>query len=229
MKLYLVSGWATGSAIWNPVIGFLRDELDIEHVEWWAAIDGELGRRISGNSERYILAGWSMGGQIALMEAARKPDNLAGVFLISSMVSLVGNGKRPGVSRETPTRIKVMLERNRDACLRGFFNNCISPVRSKELAGNLLKESESIPVSGLLSGLKFMTDTEVRLTMDVPVMTVHGREDRIIPWKCSEYIGNHARNHFKTVYIDNAGHLLPLSEPETVGNLLNEFYSYCIS
>jgi len=229
MKLYLVPGWATGSTVWNPVIELLTDELDIEHVEWWAAIDGELGRRISENSDRFILAGWSMGGQIALMEAALNPDKLAGLFLISSMVCLVGNGRRPGVSKETPDQIKAVLERNRSVYLRGFFNSCLSPLKSSELVENLLQESESIPANVLLSGLKFMTDTEVSLTMDVPVMTVHGREDKIIPWKCSEFISKHTYHHLRTVYIDDAGHLLPLSEPETVGNLINEFYSYCIS
>lgn len=229
MKLYLLSGWATKSTVWDPVIKIIKDELDVECVDWWSAIDGELSRRITGSSDRSIIAGWSMGGQISLMEAARHPDNVAGLFLISSMACLVEKGERPGVAREAPSQIRLMLERNREAYLRSFFTRCLSPFHNSQLVDNLLDESDSITMDTLLSGLEFMADTEVTFIAEAPVMTVHGREDGIIPWECSEYISSNTSGHSRVRYLKNSGHLLPLTEPEAIGNLLNEFCDYCIS
>lgn len=206
----------------------LTDKLDIELVDWWKAIDGDLDRRIAENPERCIVAGWSMGGQIALRAAACNPDNVAGLFLVSSMTCLVERGKRPGVSRETPQKIKVMLERNRKVYLRAFFTQCLYPIADPRIIGSLMEESDSITMDTLLSGLAYMSDTEAGLTFEAPLMVVHGRDDNVIPWKCSEYISRHTA-HSSATYIEKAGHLLPVVKPETVGNLLNEFSEYCIA
>jgi len=229
VKLFLVSGWATKCTVWEAVEKILADKLDVELVDWRKAIDGDLDRRIVENHERCIVAGWSLGGQIALLTAARNSDNIAGLFLVSSMTCLVKQGSRPGVSRETPEKIKVMLERNRRVYLRGFFKQCLDPVADPRIIANLLEESDSITMDILLSGLKYMSDTEAGFGFEVPLMAVHGRDDRVIPWECSEYISRETAAHSRVVYIEKAGHLLPLIKPETVGNLLNEFSEYCIA
>lgn len=229
MKLYLVSGWATKSTVWKAVMEILSDRLDAELVDWWKVINGELDRRIEENSERCIVAGWSMGGQIALRAAACNPDNVAGLFLVSSMVCLVERGTRPGVSRQIPYQIQVLLERNRRAYLRAFFTQCLHPMEDARIIGNLLNESDCITMDLLLSGLEYMSDTEAGLTFETPLMAVHGRYDNVIPWECSEYISRHTADHSRVVYIEKAGHLLPVIKPDEVGNLLNEFSEYCIA
>lgn len=227
MKLYLLAGWATRSTVWNTVVESLSNKLDVEPVDWWEVMNGELNRRIAESSGRCIVAGWSMGGQIALRTAAGNPDNLAGLFLVSSMTSLVESGDRPGVSSTTPYQIEVMLKRNRRVYLRAFFSQCLHPVRNAQAVGNLLEESDSITMGNLLAGLEYMAHTEVGLTASVPLMMVHGRDDSVIPWECSEYIGRRTSGNSRVKYIKQAGHLLPVTEPETIGNLLNEFSDYC--
>ena len=206
----------------------ISGKLDVELVDWWKAIDGELDRRIAENPGICIMAGWSMGGQIALQAAARNPADIAGLFLVSSMNCLVQRGRRPGVSRETPHRIKVTLKRNREVYLRAFYAQCLYPTSDAGIIGNLQEGSDSFTMDTLLSGLEYMADTEAGFNFDVPLMLVHGRDDNVIPWQCSEYIGRHTA-HSKVEYIEKAGHILPLMEPETVGNLLNEFSEYCIA
>jgi len=228
MKLFLVSGWATKSTVWNAVMEILGDEFDIELIDWWKAIDGELNRRTGETSEKCVVAGWSMGGQIALRAANLNPCNIAGLFLVSSMACLVKQGGRPGVSSKTPHQIKVLLERNRKVYLRAFYAQCLDPLKDARIIDNLLEESDSITNSALLSGLEYMADTEAGLNFRIPLMAVHGRDDNVIPWECSEYICmNSPLSQVK--YIENAGHLLPLVKPETVGELLNEFSEYCIA
>ncbi len=229
MKLILVSGWATKSTVWKSVMRILTAKLNVEFLQWWNAMNGELERIVAGSTERCIVAGWSMGGQIALRAAACNPDNLAGLFLVSSMTCLVERGRRPGVSRKTPRQIKVMLERNRKVYLRAFYAQCLDPMKGARIIGNLLDDSDSITMSTLLSGLEYMVDTEAGLTFQAPLMAVHGRDDKVIPWECSEYISRHTADDSRVVYVEKAGHLLPIIEPETVGNLLNEFIEYCIA
>lgn len=228
MKLYLVSGWAATGAVWKPVLKNLSDKLDIEPVDWREAIDGELDRRIAENTERCIVAGWSMGGQIALRAAALNPGKIAGLFLVSSMCCLVERGGRPGVSRDVPEKIKVMLERNRKVYLRAFFAQCLYPEKDTRIIADLLEESDSITMEFLMSGLEYMSDTDAGLTLEIPLMIVHGRDDKVIPPECSEYIMRNT-SLSRAAYIENAGHLLPLVKPEIVGDLLNELSEYCIA
>lgn len=228
MKLFFVSGWATKNSVWKSVMEILMDKQDAEVVDWWKAINGELDRRIAENAERCIVAGWSMGGQIALQAAARNPDNLAGLFLVSSMSCLVERGGRPGVSGKIPHQIQIMLERNRRVFLRAFFTQCLHPMKDARIIENLLNDSDSFSMATLLAGLEYMAEMEAVLTLKVPLMTVHGRGDHVIPWECSEYISRHAA-HSSEEYLEKAGHLLPVVKPEIVGNLLNEFSEYCIA
>lgn len=228
MKLYLVSGWATKSTVWKPVLKILPDKLDIEPVEWPEAIDGDLDRRIDENTERCIVAGWSMGGQIALRAAELNPGKIAGLFLASSMCCLVERAGRPGVSRDIPEKIRVLLERNRKVYLRAFFEQCLCPAKDTCIIENLLEESDSISMESLMSGLEYMIHTDAGLTPDIPLMMVHGRDDRVIPPECSEYIMRNT-SLSRGAYIENAGHLLPLVKPEIVGDLLNELIEYCIA
>lgn len=228
MKLFLVSGWATRSTVWETVVENLADGLAVESVDWWEAIDGELDRRIAENPERCIVAGWSMGGQIALRAAELNPGKIAGLFLASSMCCLVERGGRPGVSRKIPEKIKVMLERNRKVYLRAFFTQCLDPIADPRIIGNLLEESDSITMESLMSGLEYMSDTDAGLTLEIPLMMIHGRDDKVIPTECSEYIMRNT-SFSRAAYIENAGHLLPLVKPEIVGDLLNELSEYCIA
>ena len=228
MKLYLVSGWAATGAVWKPVLKNLTDKLDIEPVDWREAIDGELDRRIAENTERCIVAGWSMGGQVALRAAELNPGRIAGLFLVSSMCCLVERGGRPGVSRDVPEKIKVMLERNRKVYLRAFFAQCLCPEKDTRIIANLLDESDSITMESLMSGLEYMFDTDAGLSPGIPLMMVHGRDDKVIPPECSEYIMRNT-SLSRAAYIENAGHLLPLVKPEIVGDLLNELSEYCIA
>ncbi len=211
------------------MLDILTDKLDVEQIDWWKAIDGELERRVDETPERCIVAGWSMGGQIALRTAASNPDNIAGLFLVSSMSCLLKQGRRPGVSRKTPQRIKIMLKRNRKAYLRAFFTQCLDPIADPGIIRQLLEESDFITMDALLSGLEYMSVTEARLTYEDQLMIVHGRDDSVIPWECSEYINMNTSAHSAVVYIEKAGHLLPVVKPEIVGNLLNEFSEYCIA
>ena len=145
------------------------------------------------------------------------------------MTCLVEREGRPGVPRQTPQKIKVMLKRNRKVYLRAFFTQCLCPTADPRIIGNLLEESDSINMNTLLSGLDYMSDTEAGLTRGAPLMLVHGRDDNVIPWRCSEYISRHNADNSRVVYIEKAGHLLPVVKPEIVGDLLNEFSEYCIA
>jgi len=227
VTLYLLSGWATTNAIWEPIAPMLNDGLKIECIDWKAAIEGELGRRLKGNPERCIVAGWSMGGQIALSQAANHHDVLAGLFLISSMTCLVGSGCRPGVSEEIPIQIGELIQRNRRLYLRAFFTQCLGPARNTRILHGLMEQSDSFPEELLLSGLEFMSEKKAVSTGDIPVMVVHGREDRVIPWKCSEYIARRVKGSVRAEYLDDAGHLLPVLEPAKIADLLNEFCDSC--
>ncbi len=206
----------------------LTDELCIELVDWWKAIDGDLDRRVAENPGRCIVAGWSMGGQIALRAAALNPGKIAGLFLASSMCCLVERDGRPGVSRDIPEKIRVLLERNRKVYLRAFFAQCLYPEKDTRIIADLLEESDSITMESLMSGLEYMSDTDAGLAPDIPLMMVHGRDDRVIPPECSEYIMRNT-SLSRGAYIENAGHLLPLIKPEIVGDLLNELIEYCIA
>ena len=222
MKLILVTGWATTEAIWSGVLEQLPSTVDTLVVDWRRAMEGELGMVLE-TAEKPVLAGWSLGGQLAMMEAAA-PESIRGLVLLSSMTSLVETENSPGVPAAVPKAIRGAIRKDRHGYMRSFFEECCASAGDSD-AGLLMEQSKEISTESLLEGLDFMTERTSPLPAGIPAVLAHGLQDRIIPPECSLYLHENLPGS-DYVPFEGCGHMLPLERPESVARLILGMFTH---
>lgn len=209
MKIVLISGWATDSGIWQNVAGKLRDPV---FLCWNSFLQGDFFL-----PDKCILAGWSMGGQLA-MDLSERPE-VKGMVLVSSMTSLALEGNRPGIEPERCSMISRMLSRSRRGYLTSFFRECGA---SDTVVKKLLDMSDSFSMDELTAGLAIMFNHIARPAPWIPTVVIHGTEDRIVPFEVAEYITISVLKKAELIPVNGGSHLLPLSEADLVAKAVND-------
>lgn len=203
MKTLLISGWATDHRLWEPVVGKIGE---VDFLSWNSFLQGDFTL-----PERCILAGWSMGGQLA-MDLSERPE-VKGMVLISSMTCLARQGARPGIEPERCSMISKMLSRSRRGYLTSFFRECGA---DDSMLPGLLEMSDSFSMDELTAGLAVMFNHTARPSSSTPVMVIHGTEDRIVPYDVAEYLAGTVLEDAELITVNGGEHLLPLSEADLV-------------
>jgi pimeloyl-ACP methyl ester carboxylesterase len=209
LRTVLISGWATGNEVWEEVS---RGIPDPEHLCWNTVLLGEFTL-----PDPCILAGWSLGGQLA-MDLSERPE-VRGLVLVSSMTCLVMGEERPGIEPERCSMITRMLSRSRIGYLTSFFRECGA---SPAMVRRLLDSSERFSMDELVAGLAVMFNHVAAPSPFIPARVIHGTEDRIVPYETAGYLISSAFRSAGLVTVENGGHGLPFSEAETVIRVVNE-------
>ena len=172
---------------------------------------------------RAIVAGFSMGGYVALAFAERHAGRLEGLGLINSQTL--------GDTEETRTGRRAMIERVRregpgpavQAAIPKLFAPA-NPART-ELAQFALKAAEKAGVPGITWALEAMAQRPDRSSvlehLQVSVLLVHSAEDQFIPVERARAL---AERLPRSLYLEIAhtGHCSPLEAPELVAKALSE-------
>ena len=209
MKIVLINGWATNNGIWKNVAGRLRDP---EFLCWNSFLQGDFTL-----PDKCVLAGWSMGGQLA-MDISERPE-VKGMVLVSSMTSLALEGNRPGIEPERCSMISRMLSRSRRGYLTSFFRECGA---SDSAVNELLDMADSFSMDELTAGLAIMFNHIARPAPWVPTVIIHGTDDRIVPFEVAEYIANSVLKKAELITVRGGSHLLPLTEADLVVKAVND-------
>lgn len=174
---------------------------------------------------RCTLVGHSMGGYVALAFCERHPEMLDGVVLLSSTpnpdtpekaenrrreIALVRAGKKELLARVAPAA--GFAEENRD--------------RMKDYIEDLTEQvfvTEDDGIVALLNGMIGRKDQNAMLRETrVPVLLILGRKDGYIPAEVAEkMVADHPEA--RVVWLENAGHMGFLEEPETTAKALLDF------
>jgi len=183
-----------------------------------------------------VLVGWSMGGMLAI-EAAAADGQVAGVVVIGGTSRFVSKDKSLGWAPVVIRRMQKTLKHDPDATLRKFLKSMFSPAEIRDdlvepyinniLGANLLDESD-FTVEGLAAGLDYLLAADVadaleRLTM--PVMWIHGSDDRISPVgafeMCRGALGE--RSNYTFDLVPGGGHALIWSRHRYICSRIREF------
>jgi pimeloyl-[acyl-carrier protein] methyl ester esterase len=148
-----------------------------------AAADAVAARLTPGTT----LAGWSLGAQLALAVAARAPDKVGRLILVSGTASFV---QRDGWPHAMPAEmlaefvagvaadIEAMLPR-----FVGGFNR--GDARGKEVTRTILERADPRPPAATLAaGLGWLREADLRATaprVRTPTLLVHGAADPLMP------------------------------------------------
>jgi pimeloyl-[acyl-carrier protein] methyl ester esterase len=194
--LLLITGWAHGKEAMQPLANALAAEYEPRILT---------GARVLADRcippTDVIITG-SMGGLLAL---ELLPESCRKLVLISSTAKFCrADGYCCGTHEKILSRMVRQLKREPQAVLEDFFRNVHHP--------DIRHTYESVPepLDSLVQGLEYLRDSDERDRipgLGIPVLLLHGAEDRIIPVAAAEWLNRHLPDSQLRVY-ENNGHAL---------------------
>ncbi|MHB8968903.1 MAG: alpha/beta fold hydrolase [Pirellulaceae bacterium] len=209
-RLFLAAGWAQAAEAMMPLGRTLGD------LEFSVHAESDPPLRFDAPC---VAVGWSLGGMRLLEMAATAGKNVSGLVLIGSTARFCLAQDYPtGVPAATVQRMRQRLARQRGLVLDGFARLLFEP--DPVPAGFVADVGQAETV--LQDGLRYLQETDLRPALAhvrIPVLILHGRQDRVVPVGAAEYLAGSLSSATLQV-LDVGGHCLPLTRPEVLGTAI---------
>ena len=178
-----------------------------------------------------VVAGWSMGGQVALESAPALRERLAALALLSTTPRFCqGEGWPHGLPPSHVRALAVRLARDARGALEHFFDGLFVPGEldaSPALAALRARALGEPPCSSAVAraGLAALLEADQRprlaqlCELGLPVVFIHGERDPISPAGASEEVVRALRGARRHV-LPGCGHAPHLSRPAEVNGWL---------
>lgn len=220
--------WGVGSREWKVGDSHLAPHLPISTSH--LLLDSLVDQLSAQFSEPLAVCGWSLGGQVALHWAAREPEKIKRLVLVTSTPCFTERDDWPfGMARATLQQFAAELEKNHAATLRRFL---ALQVRGSEGERELLASLRELLFSrgephpdALCGGLEILRDADLRGALPgirQPALVIAGERDKLTPPQASHYLAQTLPNA-RLVEIKGAAHAPLLSHPKIFIQHLKSF------
>ncbi|BDG02642.1 alpha/beta fold hydrolase [Anaeromyxobacter oryzae] len=241
--LVLVHGWAMSSAVLTDLGRALEDgrRVIVPDLRGHGAsspggfgledLAGDLAALLDALALRDVaLAGWSMGGQVALAAMPRVRRRVARLALLSTTPRFTaGEGWPHGLPAQHVEVLAHRVRRDPTRALPRFFDGMFAPgelddgARARVAA---LRDALPPPApAAAQAGLDLLVSVDLRgalRAVDVPTLVVHGGADPICPAGAGRALAD-AIPGARLVVFPGAGHAPFLSRPAAVAGALRPF------
>lgn len=173
--------------------------------------------------ERFALAGFSLGGYVALEMIRQAPDRVAAL-------ALVDTGPRPDTPDATAMRLRMIAAvdagpANFDAVLAGYLPRLVHPSRVDDAAliESLASMARAVGIAGFVRQQNAaMTRRDSRPSLrDIhcPTLVFCSREDQITPLALSEEMAALIPGA-RLVVAETCGHMAPFEQPAALNDAM---------
>jgi pimeloyl-[acyl-carrier protein] methyl ester esterase len=229
--LVMLHGWGMHSGIWSDTAAQLAEHYLVHCVDLpghgasqeqgeftLVSIADSLSRHFA---EPVTLCGWSLGGQIALHWAAREPQKIKRLVLVTSTPCFAEREDWLfGMPQDTLRHFAAELGMNHAATLRRFLALQVRGSEGErevlaELRESLLSRGEP-HLDALRGGLEILRDADLRALLPQirqPTLAIAGQRDKLTPPQASHYLAQTMPNA-RVVEIEGAAHAPFLSHRE---------------
>lgn len=245
--IVLVHGWCMSSAVWQRQIELLSMSFRVVAPDLRG--HGRSQGRFAGyatsdfandlaalfrhlNITGSLLAGWSMGGQIAMEVLPLLEGRVVGTALISSTPCFTANETFPhGLSRVEADGMALKVRRSISRALEGFRGLMFAAgeLDERPLAdevGRILSEVAVPDADASLGSLQALAEADMRpllVAVQLPTLVVWGDQDRICLPAASEYLHEHICSSQPELFT-GCGHAPFLTRPERFAAVLADFF-----
>ncbi len=242
VPVIFIHGFPFDKSSWYPQMEYLSDEFRVisydirgfgkstagkenESIDLFA--DDLINFMDALSIRKAIVCGLSMGGYILLNAISRHPERFYAIVLSDTQCNA---DDEAGKQKRIETISHVLaggFQSFADEFVKKIF--CSDTLKTKpELVKGILKtilSTSTITVTKTLNALANRSDTCNSLQqISVPALIICGSEDIITPPIKSEFLNNSIRGS-RIHFIDKAGHLSNLEQPEEFNNHLINFIS----
>jgi carboxylesterase len=200
----------------------LRDLAATQWSDWLASADSAmttLSRRVGGR--RICVAGFSMGGLLALRLARQFPDRIAAQVIMAAPLRMRSAQTR-GV------RALAMLPVD----FRSYPFVCIPKLKGSDISDPEMRDANpslrAFPISAITSLFDLMNHVRADLpNVRAPTLVIHGRHDHTVPMDDSlELTGSLGSDVIERLWLDRSFHVVTLDvERSRVSNAVLGFFS----
>jgi pimeloyl-[acyl-carrier protein] methyl ester esterase len=242
--LLLIHGWGMHGGVWHEVVQRLSAEFRVHavdlpgygysNVEQVTEGKEELDSLVDALSSRFAdplaVCGWSLGGQVALRWAARKPEQVQRLILVASTPCFRERADWAfGMESTVLEKFAAELGQNHAATLRRFIALQMRGSENERellmrLRSNLFSHGEPA-MDALRTGLSILRDADQRCELPgikQPTLVIAGERDKLTPREASYYMGQ-AMPLARVVEVEGAAHAPFLSHPEIFVEHLKSF------
>jgi pimeloyl-[acyl-carrier protein] methyl ester esterase len=237
LPLVLLHGWGTHAGVWSDLIAGLElghsviaPDFPGDGAAESCMVDGVIDRLAAIAPERCMVAGWSLGGQLALAWALRHPQQVARLGLIATTPRFISAADWPhGMAAAALAGFAAELATDPAATLRRFLMlETQGDAQARTVARRLDAALAARPVPAadmLMRTLEWLRDNDLRAELPQilqPALVIHGDRDRITPLAAGEHLARHLP-HARLEVLGGAAHAPFVSDPQAVCCLITEF------
>ncbi len=235
--LLLIHGWGMHGGMWQPVADRLAEthqvhmvdlpghglsrEREIAGANGLEALDSIVGQLAARFDKPLAVAGWSLGGQVALRWAAMHPQQVERLLLVASTPCFVQRADWPSAMEESTLQdFAAALLQNPLMTLKRFL---ALQVRGSEHERELLVTLRSqltargeAALAALEKGLHILHDADLRGDLNkisLPVQLIAGERDMLTPAGASRFMAENLSDA-RLAIMEGAAHAPFLSHPE---------------
>lgn len=167
------------------------------------------------------LAGFSMGGYVALAFCRLFPQRVQSLALVDSRTAADSDAGRAGRDQMAADIEKGGSSVAAEAMLPKMFTDAVADSLRDEVGGWMREQPPASLVADVMA-MRDRPDSGSTLSgLEVPVLVVAGDQDPIIPVAEAEAVAASARRG-RLVVIDKASHLAPMEQPGAVNRALGD-------
>lgn len=239
--LVLLHGWGMHGGVWDGV----RDELGRRFRVHVADLPGygESGvcapyaleniadALAAALPPRVMVCGWSLGGQVALTWALRRPEQVGRLALVGATPSFVRREDWPhGIEPQVLRDFGASLELDYQGTLLRFLSlqaRCGEAAREvmKRLRGSLFARGRPAPET-LRAGLDILLDSDLRdrvAEVGAPTLALHGAHDTLAPEGAARWLARHLPQAQLEI-VPGCAHAPFLSHPQAFLRAVTDFF-----
>lgn len=236
LPLVLLHGWGAHAGVWGEVIA----RMDLGHTviapDYPAedSVDRSMNEVIDRLAamvpEQCVVAGWSLGGQLALQWAQRYPRRIRKLILVSTTPRFVtAPDWSHGMDADAFSSFAGLVATDAAQALHRFL---LLETQGDAQARKVTRQLEAALATRpepegtvLMRTLDWLRDTDLRTVLhDIvqPVLVVHGDCDRITPLAAGEYLATHLADA-RMERMPGAAHAPFVSDPVAFSRRIAEF------
>lgn len=228
LPLVLIPGLVCDEAVWRHQVRYLTDvaEPRVVELQGQSTMQGLADQVLEDLPDRFALAGFSMGGYVALEILRQAPERV-------ERMALLDTSARPDTPERAERRQSAIA-----ACERGDYEEVIEGMLPILLCGRC----RSGPLPDLVRAMTARIGAEnfaqrhmamlsrrdsrdLLATTEAPMRVIFGREDGMSTLEEHREMAGLAPRG-KLSIIEECGHMSPIEQPQAVTSLMRDWLEY---
>lgn len=238
--LVLWHGWGMNLRVFDPLVERLAEHFRVTTVDLpghgrsppllSTDLEAALPALLATLPERCVLAGWSLGGLLAMRVAQREQGRLHALILLHSTPKFVAASDWPhGLGTALLQDFAQSLHQSQERTISNFIELQVRGSRDAAAAAQRLRESLRVQgdaqPAALSAGLELLQSADLReaaTRIHVPTLIVSGQYDRVTPPAASRALAD-MMDDVRLEELPRTGHAGFVSQPEHVAALCTDW------